>query len=70
MWITDGDLVEAVFTSKKEEHEEKYLGIVLKQEHTWPGDERDGTLTVTVLHADGVTIECYDWQLRIINESR
>ena len=70
MWITEGDLVETLYTSGGKESEEKYPGIVLKQELAWPADDRDGTLTVTVLHADGVTTKWYDWQLRIINESR
>ena len=70
MWITEGDLVEAVSTSLGEEPVGKDLGIVLKQEFAWPEDERDSTMTVTVLHADGVAIEWYDWQLRVINEPR
>ena len=66
MWCHVGDLVKISDLVAEDTDD---MGLVVDMRPAWPGDDRDETMTVTVIHADGTETEWHDFHLQVVSEA-
>lgn len=64
--INVGDLVKVSDVVYDEPND---TGLVVDVQPSWPGDDRDDTMTITIVHADGTESEWHDFHLQVISEA-